>query len=49
MCYFLHRLVDFRMPELRALADMHGVKQLQVEPIPQGGGKTQEQWRCVKR
>jgi hypothetical protein len=36
MCYFLHRLLDFRVPELRALADMYGVKQLDIEPIPEG-------------
>lgn len=35
-CYFLHRLLDFRVPELRALADMYGVKQLEMEPIPEG-------------
>lgn len=37
-CYFLHRLLDFRVPELRALADMCGVKQLEIEPIPEGKG-----------
>lgn len=35
-CYFLHRLLDFRVPELRALADMYGVRQLEIEPIPEG-------------
>jgi hypothetical protein len=39
MCYFLHRLLDFRVPELRALADMYGVKQLDIEPIPEGNTK----------
>jgi hypothetical protein len=37
-CYFLHRLLEFRVPELRALADMYGVKQLEIEPIPEGEG-----------
>ena len=36
MCYFLHRLMEFREPELRALADMYGIQQLEIEPIPQG-------------
>lgn len=37
MAYFLQRLWDFREPELRALASMYGVDDLQVEPVPQGG------------
>ena len=36
LCYFLHRLLDFRMPELRALAGMFGVQQLEVEALPEG-------------
>lgn len=37
-CYFVHRLLDFRVPELRALAELFGVQQQQlaIEPIPEG-------------
>jgi hypothetical protein len=31
LCYFLHRLLDFRVPELVALADMYGVPDVRCE------------------
>jgi hypothetical protein len=31
LCYFLHRLLDFRVPELTALADMYGVPDVRCE------------------
>ena len=34
MCWFVHKHLDFREPELLSVADMHGV-QLQLEPEPQ--------------
>jgi type II secretory pathway pseudopilin PulG len=38
LCYFLHRLLDFRVPELAALADMYGVPDVRCEaPAGQNG------------
>jgi hypothetical protein len=43
LCYFVHRLLDFRIPELIALAEMYGVEGLQWEP-PVGGHKVSPFW-----
>eukprot|EP00879_Flechtneria_rotunda_P020053 GHRR01021085.1.p1 GENE.GHRR01021085.1~~GHRR01021085.1.p1 ORF type:complete len:127 (+),score=30.37 GHRR01021085.1:708-1088(+) len=43
LCYFLHRLLDFRIPELKALAGMSGVDDLQWE-APVGGNEVSPFW-----
>mgnify|MGYP003591140333 CR=1 FL=1 len=43
MCYFLHRLLNFRVPELRALADMYGVKDVLWE-LPHCGNEVSPFW-----
>jgi hypothetical protein len=36
LCYFLHRHLNFRVPELCALAQLCGVAEPVVEPLPEG-------------
>ncbi|KAF8068156.1 Tr1 [Scenedesmus sp. PABB004] len=44
-CYFLHRLLDFRLPELHALADLAGVPApLAVEPPAAGADSVSPFW-----
>ena len=43
MCYFLHRLLNFRVPELRAIADMYGVKDVLWE-LPHCGNEVSPFW-----
>lgn len=43
MCYFLHRLLNFRLPELTALADMYGVKDVHWE-LPHCGNEVSPFW-----
>lgn len=43
LCYFLHRLLNFRVPELTALADMFGVKDVRWEP-PHCGNEVSPFW-----
>ncbi len=43
LAYFLHRHLAFRLPEVEALAAMHGVRQLQWE-LPHSGNPLAPFW-----
>ena len=43
LAYFLHRHLAFRLPEVEALAAMHGVRQLQWE-LPHNGNPLAPFW-----